>query len=82
MSLNTMTDKELSQQKMQAEIVKLREEIRELKIKNKQSNTKFDVEIAKMIEDTKKTTQERWWYPLVISTGFVVGIITLTKLFL
>lgn len=39
-------------------------------------------ETAKLNAETAKINRERWWYPIAISTGFVVGIITLTKLFL
>jgi hypothetical protein len=46
------------------------------------SNMKIKAEIAKLNAEAKKLYTETLWYPLVIATGFVAAIITLTKLFL
>ncbi len=45
-------------------------------------NMKIKAEIAKLNAESKKLYTETLWYPLVIATGFIAAIITLTKLFL
>ena len=46
------------------------------------SNMKIKAEIAKLNAEAKKLYTETLGYPMVIATGFVAAIITLTKLFL
>ena len=43
---------------------------------------KIHAEISKLMAETAKINQEGFWYPMVVSGGLVMGIITLTKLFL
>ena len=45
-------------------------------------NMKIKAEIAKLNAESKKLYTETLWYPIVLATGFVASIITLTKLFL
>jgi hypothetical protein len=43
---------------------------------------KLEAEIKRLLAESDKLMSETRWYPFVVVSGLVVGIITLTKLFL
>ena len=43
---------------------------------------KIHAEIGKLMAETAKLNAEARWYPLVVATALVAGVVTLTKLLL